>query len=504
MKPGSPALRISVGLVLLTISFLLLAEFFGLTPNPAIATLDARKKVCESLAVQLSVAATHGDIEAIRETVRALVERNDDILSASLRNLEKEKPLAVTGEHERYWERTADADVSTPTQAVVPIFRGEERWGSVEVRFSPLYPTTLFGIELTPLAKLIGFVALSAFGGFLFFMRRTLRHLDPSAMVPARVKFALDALAEGVVLMDKQGRVMLANEAYLRNTGRDEETIQGTRISEWRWLCTGDGQVAREVPWMRALQEGRRQTGVSLILEDASDGSRTFVVNASPIEAKAGEVRGVLATFDDVTELDKKNTQLEKTLSQLQRSRNELRLKNQQLQVLATRDPLTGCLNRRAFSERIDQAIVQARRTDTPVACIMADIDHFKVVNDTWGHATGDEVIKRFASLLDSDLRDADAIGRYGGEEFCLLLWDSNLEQAISTAERLRATVEASTAEPPVTGSFGVACLGAVMTDSAMLISQADEAMYAAKQGGRNRVEYQQDEHRAHVELAIP
>ncbi|VAW76352.1 hypothetical protein MNBD_GAMMA13-58 [hydrothermal vent metagenome] len=488
MKSSSPALRISVGLVLLTISFLLLAELFGLTPNPAIAILDARKKVCESLAVQLSVAATHGDIEAIRETVRALVERNADVLSASLRSLEKEKPLAVSGEHERYWERAADTEISTPTQAIVPIFRGEERWGSVEVRFAPLYPTTLFGIELTPLAKLVGFVALVAFGGFLVFMRRTLRHLDPSALVPARVKFALDALAEGVVLMDKQGRVMLANKAYLKNTGRDEQAIQGTLISEWPWLRADNEQVPQELPWMRALRKGHRQTGINLILEDATGEQRTFVVNASPVEAKAGEVRGVLATFDDVTELENKNLQLEKTLNQLQRSRNELRLKNQQLEILATQDSLTGCLNRRAFFKHIDHAIAQARRTGTPIACIMVDIDHFKRVNDTWGHATGDKVIKHFSALLGNGLRDADAIGRYGGEEFCLLLWDNTMQQALHTAERLRAMVEASPAKPPVTGSFGVSCLNAMTTDTAMLINQADKALYTAKQSGRNKV----------------
>ena len=499
MRQSSPALRISVGLVLLTISFLLLAELLGLAPDPARTTLDARKKVCESLAVQLSVAATYGEVGIIRETVRALVERNADILSASLRRIEDEQPLAVAGEHARYWKSEADADVSTPTQAVVPIFRGKERWGSVEVRFEPLHASTLFGIELTPIMKLIGFVGLAAFGGFLVFMRRTLRHLDPSALVPARVKFALDALAEGVVLMDRQGRVMLANKAYLGKTGREEQAVQGTRISEWQWLRADNGHAVRELPWMQALREGSRQTGVNLILQDADGGQRTFAVNASPVEAGAGEVRGVLATFDDVTELENKNLQLEKTLNELQRSRNELRLRNRQLKILATRDPLTGCLNRRAFFERLDHAIDQAHLTGTSVACIMADIDHFKKVNDTWGHASGDEVIKRFAGLLGSNLRDTDAIGRYGGEEFCLLLWDNSLEQALATAERLRATVEGDAAEPSVTGSFGVACLDAAVVDSAALIDQADQALYVAKRGGRNRVECSR-EHKVQVE----
>ncbi|HHJ15411.1 MAG TPA: diguanylate cyclase [Gammaproteobacteria bacterium] len=488
MSRISPVVYITLGLVLLTISFLLAADLFGLTPDTRGAVLDARKKVVESLAVQLSVAAGRGDIVGIRETVRALVERNDDVLSAALRRVDGER-LAVSGDHDRYWRIDPDGSSSLPNQAIVPIFRGEQRWGGVEVRFAPLYPDLFFGLELTPLVKLVLFITLAASGGFLLFMRRTLRHLDPGALLPARVKVALDALAEGVVMMDKRGSVVLANTRFLADTGRDEKQVLGTRIMEWDWRSPEDDRTAPDTPWMRALRDQRRQTGKMLRLSDNQGGFRIFSVNASPIAGDDGKIRGVLATFDDVTALEDKNRQLERALNELQVSRNEIRRQNQRLQVLATHDPLTGCLNRRAFFERLDQAVAQARRSSKPLACVMADIDHFKNVNDTWGHETGDTVIKRFADALGDKLRSSDAIGRYGGEEFCLILWDNDIEQAAASAERIRAALEAHPGRPPVTGSFGVAVLDARVKDSAALVNRADEALYAAKHGGRNRVE---------------
>jgi len=487
MNRCSPVLHITLGLVLLTISFLLAADMLGLMPDTRAATLDARKKMVESLAVQLSVAATHGDIDVIRETVRALVERNDDVLSAALRRVDGER-LVVSGDHSR-WQIAPDGSTSLPNQALVPIFRGEQRWGGVEVRFAPLYPAFFLGLELTPLVKLVLFVTLTAFGGFLLFMRRTLKHLDPGALLPARVQFALDALAEGVVMMDKRGSVVLANTRFLEDAGREEKQVLGTRIMEWGWRSMDDDRQAPDTPWMRALRDQRRQIGKMLRLRDDRGNWRTFSVNASPVAGDDGKVRGVLATFDDVTALEDKNRQLEKALDELQASRNEIRRQNQRLQVLATHDPLTDCLNRRAFFERLDQAVAQARRSAMPLACVMADIDHFKRVNDTWGHETGDTVIKRFAHILGDKLRSSDAIGRYGGEEFCLLLWDNDVEQAAAHAERIRAAVQIHTGRPAVTGSFGVAVLDATLKDGTALVNRADEALYAAKHGGRNRVE---------------
>lgn len=484
----SPALRISLGLVLLTISLLMAADLFGLAPDRTGAILESRKKTCEALAIQFSQLAQEGNLRVIRRTLEALVERNPDIVSAGLRNARGDL-LAEAGDHQATWPKDLPAGRSTPRYAQVPLFSGEKPWGTVEVQFTDLQPDTWLGIPFPPFAQLVAFVALTGFGAFLVFMRRTLRHLDPTALVPARVKLALDALAEGVVLMDDQGRVVLANTAFQATTGLDEEQLLGNRIAEWEWHRADDGRLAEDLPWLRALRDGRPQTGIGLQLRLADGSEHRFMVNASPIPGPDGRMRGVLATFDDVTELEKKNAELEKALEELRRSRNEIRLQNQRLRVLATQDPLTGALNRRAFFEKFHGDLLKARRSKARISVIMADIDHFKRINDTFGHDMGDEVIRFIASLFQDALRSSDALCRYGGEEFCILLWDTDGEGALEKAEQLRGAVESQTRfEFPVTCSFGVTSMYWETESAEALIKQADEALYEAKRGGRNRV----------------
>ncbi|MGI9336265.1 MAG: GGDEF domain-containing protein, partial [Gammaproteobacteria bacterium] len=208
-----------------------------------------------------------------------------------------------------------------------------------------------------------------------------------------------------------------------------------------------------------------------------------------------GEARGVLATFDDVSEVERQNVELEKLLNERKEAEKEIRRQNERLEYLATRDPLTDCLNRRALFEKFDQEIGHARDTDAPLACIMTDIDHFKSVNDTFGHSVGDDVIRLFADTLRACLRSIDIIGRYGGEEFCIVLPGLDLERAAQAAERIRAAIEREgvSALPPdagrtLTSSFGVSLWHVTDKSGDDTVQRADEALYASKTGGRNRV----------------
>ena len=167
----------------------------------------------------------------------------------------------------------------------------------------------------------------------------------------------------------------------------------------------------------------------------------------------------------------------------------------QELNDLATRDALTGVDNRRAVLAFLDKVIDRAPRG--PVSVMMADIDHFKRVNDRFGHQAGDQVLTAFAQVLARGLRPGDQIGRYGGEEFLIVLPRTGAEDARAVAERFRATVEAMRvdlsdgSEPlAITVSIGVATLGPDnLIGPADLIGQADDALYLAKNAGRNRVE---------------
>jgi diguanylate cyclase (GGDEF)-like protein/PAS domain S-box-containing protein len=478
----SPAARISVGLVLLTTCILLAGDVIGLTPGRHEALLGARKRFCETLAIQFALAAHRNDLELVKMTLEVAVKRSDDVLSAGLRKADG-RLLVQAGDHQKHWQGFS-AERSTPTHAHVPIYQGQQRWGTVEVAFTPLSESGLAGAWSSPLVRLCCFVALLGFITYFFFMRRTLRHLDPSAVIPGRVKAALDVLAEGVVLLDEKERIVLANAAFVDKVDRPAPSLMGKRVADLGWFVPKTCERPADYPWRRAMQTGEMQTGTPLVYSRPTGEVFTFMINGAPIVDNDGRLRGALATFDDVTEMERQNERLEKALVNLEKSRDEIRLQNQELEILATRDPLTGCLNRRRFFELYESEWGASKAEGTPLACIMADIDHFKSINDRYGHSVGDEVIQKVAEAIGSALRNLDLICRYGGEEFCCLLIGMGVQEAAEVAERARLAVEAQS----FTISVGVSTTDSGATDPAQLVDQADKALYESKRTGRNRV----------------
>ncbi len=172
----------------------------------------------------------------------------------------------------------------------------------------------------------------------------------------------------------------------------------------------------------------------------------------------------------------------------------DLRKANEELQELARIDGLTGLLNHRSFRERLDEEISRAERYGTPLACMFVDVDDFKVVNDRYGHLTGDEVLQEIAKRTQQRTRRNDIVARYGGEEFVILLPQTDREGAITQGRRLLETI----AEAPypglptddrVTVSIGMALFDDdVVNDGETLLAEADAALYKAKQRGKNRL----------------
>jgi diguanylate cyclase (GGDEF)-like protein len=164
-----------------------------------------------------------------------------------------------------------------------------------------------------------------------------------------------------------------------------------------------------------------------------------------------------------------------------------------QMQRLATTDFLTGLANRRAFFEQAESARLLAIRLRKPIALMMLDIDHFKQLNDRFGHATGDEALVLFASTSRTVLREHDIMGRLGGEEFAVALPGTDLEGALQAAERLRAAVSQAALITSGSNYTMTVSIGVVLVDPAeeltAALARADHALYAAKTGGRNRVE---------------
>ena len=185
--------------------------------------------------------------------------------------------------------------------------------------------------------------------------------------------------------------------------------------------------------------------------------------------------------------LEDANAHLEKKVEE---RTTELARANEELQFLARRDALTGMGNRLASMERLQAEFSRMKRTESSYATLMLDIDHFKRVNDTHGHATGDAVLREVAQLIRAAVRDTDFVGRTGGEEFLVLLPDTSLEEALLVAEKIRTAIAAKP-QPPVgqvTISIGVAPAHPGDANQDTSVSAADAALYRAKEGGRNRV----------------
>jgi diguanylate cyclase (GGDEF)-like protein len=209
----------------------------------------------------------------------------------------------------------------------------------------------------------------------------------------------------------------------------------------------------------------------------------------------AGELR-LLAEYD-IAELQRVNDTVlglnhEYAKAQLDLAHINHRLQQHEAQIVASSltDPLTGVGNRRRLEQALAAAVNYAHRTGTGLCAIMADLDHFKQVNDTYGHAAGDSVLTAFGDLLRRHTRAIDIVARFGGEEFVVLVPNTDLEHAVVIANRIRESLAACPIESlpePVTASFGVAEMAPDEPGSGLL-RRADAAMYEAKRSGRNRV----------------
>ncbi len=179
---------------------------------------------------------------------------------------------------------------------------------------------------------------------------------------------------------------------------------------------------------------------------------------------------------------------------------SERKRMEEQLTILANTDSLTKVLNRRHFMNLAEAEFERSRRYGNILSVILLDLDHFKRVNDNYGHATGDRVLRALVGICHSTLRTIDMVARYGGEEFVILLPETEMEGARLTAERLRQRIEAATMTTEngdllITASFGVACLDQEQLVSVeKLLDHADQALYRAKSAGRNRVVVWQDQ----------
>jgi PAS domain S-box-containing protein len=308
IKRLSARARIAMGQIALLVSVLLLAVALGLMPSPNEAIVDGRAQLCESIAINSSVIATRGDTEGLKAALQAIASRDKDIVSIGVRGSDG-KLMVSQGDHARGWNNRRESAQGTCIE--VPIFSNEKPWGKVEVIFRPLDRGGFVGLMTRPIAKMIYFVTIASWVLFYFYLKKTLQHLDPSKVVPGRVRSALDTLAEGLLVLDNQERIMLANHAFAAIAGQGPDDMLGKRVANLPWVTAG-GELAT-FPWTKTIADNVAQQNVMLQLRDSTGHVRSFVVNCSPVLGHDGKHRGVLASFEDVTVLEAQKVELSKS-----------------------------------------------------------------------------------------------------------------------------------------------------------------------------------------------
>ncbi|MBC7785241.1 MAG: diguanylate cyclase, partial [Burkholderiales bacterium] len=321
---------------------------------------------------------------------------------------------------------------------------------------------------------------------------------DSESYLPA-LRQASDAiLITDADLTSPGPRILFANASFCRLTGYSAEEL----IGQSPRLLQGP-LTARPVldEFLKTLREGRPFRGT--VTNYRKDG-RPFEIewHVSPIRDADGTVSRYLSIHRDVTadkEFQRGIDQYVETLLDKQKQalarQAELEKTNTELQALATTDGLTGVFNHRHFHEQLGMISAEAK----VISLLMIDVDHFKSFNDTFGHPAGDRVLQKVADALRAVARKSDIVVRYGGEEFAVLMSDSEAEPALALAERIRQRVESiSIAERSVSVSVGVSTIIGGDGVGRILLEHADIALYAAKAAGRNRVM-----HHRHVQASL-
>lgn len=337
--------------------------------------------------------------------------------------------------------------------------------------YSEFYFSEWHGLDLAPL--MFGMSGII----YVFAIFHT-RFMD---LIPIARSHLVENMRDGVLVLDMQNRIVDINPAM-------ENFIEG-KISAYI------GRNAFDIfqPWMEKADLFLEKTETRLELKFPKDPSRYLDLQITPLYDRRQLMNGHVLVFRDITESKQVERRLRYVNDRLQSQLIEIGLLQSKLREQAIRDPLTNIFNRRYLEETLDRELSRAARENYPLCVMMVDLDHFKRVNDTYGHEAGDLVLKAIAETLAEHSRRGDFACRYGGEEFVVVLPNITLETAYGRAQDLRKSLHLLRVPYEyytlsVTISMGIACFPENGQTRDTLLHAADQAMYAAKEAGRDHI----------------
>lgn len=337
-------------------------------------------------------------------------------------------------------------------------------------------------------------------------MGRDAKLATAKSTLPEQTRALVNALVDAACVVDRDLELLHANPQFLRLVGLRPRDLR--RNTHARVCCT--------LLELDACKDGCPSTrsissGIHLRLDEieARAIERTVIVTSIPLKDPIGTPYAAIEIYRDVTAearmqlnyrslLDREKRyneilreEVQNRTAELEQVNSELTGALAQMAQMARTDALTGLFNRRHFQECLDRELRRADRSGQGLALLLLDLDKFKGVNDTFGHQVGDVVLKSFSRLIGRCIRTSDMAARIGGEEFAVLLFDTAIEGALETAERIRDSQETSGLHCTVSVGVGSTELGGL--DGVELFRTTDAALYRAKDAGRNRVELAKD-----------